>query len=52
MTGNAPHDPFAHLHDEGYAAPYSRLRASAETLVAMGGRTRVSLNGDYLGLLW
>jgi beta-glucuronidase len=47
VTANAPHDPFAHLHDEGYAAPYSRLRANADTLVAMGGRARMSLNGDW-----
>lgn len=47
MTGNSIVDPFAHLHDEDYAAPYSRNRARAADMVAMAGRQRIVLDGPW-----
>lgn len=41
-------DPFAHLHDEDYAAPFTVPRATAEQLVAKTGRTTIPLDGDWL----
>jgi beta-glucuronidase len=40
-------DPFAHLHDESYADAYERPLADHNGLIAMGGRTRISLAGDW-----
>ena len=40
-----PLDPFAHLHDESYADAYETPRADHHGLIAMGGRTRISLDG-------
>jgi beta-glucuronidase len=40
-------DPFAHLHREDYAAPYELNRATAESMIFMGGRPVRSLNGDW-----
>ena len=42
-----PKDPFAHLHDEDYASPYAGKPATADTLIATSGRTRVPLNGAW-----
>lgn len=41
-----PHDPFAHLHDEDYAASYDALVDWRDT-VFMGGRAVESLDGDW-----
>ncbi len=48
MTGNRVEDPFAHLHDEDYAAPYARRRVGAGDMVAMAGRDTMPLDGDWL----
>jgi len=40
-------DPFHHLHDEGYAAPYRRPRATAETYVPALGRPLLPLDGEW-----
>lgn len=45
-TSNAV-DPFAHLHDENYDAPYVHPRCKARDMVTMAGRKTVSLNGDW-----
>jgi beta-glucuronidase len=42
-----PLDPFAHLHDESYADAYETPRADHRGLIAMGGRSRISLNGAW-----
>jgi beta-glucuronidase len=42
-----PHDPFAHLHDEAYADPYEAGRVGHAQLIAMAGRQRISLDGDW-----
>ena len=39
-----PLDPFAHLHDESYADAFETPRADHRGLIAMGGRTRISLD--------
>jgi beta-glucuronidase len=38
-------DPFAHLHDEGFANAFAARRVGAADMVAMGGRRRISLGG-------
>lgn len=43
MTG----DPFAHLHDEDYAEEFAAGRVGAADMVAMGGRRRISLAGEW-----
>ena len=43
----AENDPFAHLHDEAYAARYGRGFATADTLVTTAGRPALSLDGDW-----
>jgi beta-glucuronidase len=48
VTANAVEDPFAHLHDEDYAAPYSRRRVGADDMVFMAGRETIPLDGDWL----
>jgi beta-glucuronidase len=40
-------DPFAHLHDEDYAAAFSRDWAGANSLVDPGGRPQRSLDGAW-----
>ena len=45
-TSNAV-DPFAHLHDENYDAPYVHPRCKASDMVTMAGRQTVSLNGAW-----
>ncbi|MEO0669567.1 MAG: glycoside hydrolase family 2 TIM barrel-domain containing protein [Pseudomonadota bacterium] len=40
-------DPYWHLHDEGFEAPFMSPRLTAERSVFMGGRDVVSLNGDW-----
>jgi beta-glucuronidase len=40
-------DPFAHLHDEDYAAAFSREWTGAGSLVDPGGRPVQSLDGDW-----
>jgi beta-glucuronidase len=40
-------DPFAHLHDEGYEAATATPLATAGDLVAIGGRRRISLDGEW-----
>ncbi len=47
MIGDAPHDPFAHLHDEDYARDFSRGWIGADTLWDSGGRPALSLDGDW-----
>ncbi len=43
-----PHDdPFHHLHDEGYAAPYERPLLTHVSMVATGGRETTSLAGPW-----
>lgn len=41
-------DPFHHLHDENYAAPYAARRATHETLIIPAGRPRIPLSGAWL----
>jgi beta-glucuronidase len=40
-------DPFAHLHDEAYAAAFSRGWAGADTLLDPAGRAGASLDGEW-----
>lgn len=40
-------DPFAHLHDEAYATAFDGKRAGHEGMIAMGGRRRISLDGEW-----
>lgn len=40
-------DPFAHLHDEGYARAYATPRATHADAVHMGGRATISLDGPW-----
>ncbi len=40
-------DPYWHLHDEDFEAPFMTPRLTAEGAVFMGGRTVVSLNGAW-----
>jgi len=42
-----PADPFAHLHDEDYAQPYSQNWTGAGDLFDFGGRAYVSLDGAW-----
>ncbi len=44
---NHADDPFAHLHDETYADAFARRRTGHAQRVAMGGRKRESLNGQW-----
>jgi beta-glucuronidase len=44
---NEPFDPFHHLHDEDYAAPYERTLFTHASMVAMGGRETTSLAGPW-----
>ncbi len=47
MTTEQTDDPFAHLHDEDYAHPFSERMATAETLVTLAGRSVLSLDGAW-----
>lgn len=40
-------DPFHHLHDENYASAYRVGFVGADSYVPIGGRSVVSLNGDW-----
>ena len=40
-------DPFEHLHDEGYAAPFERTLVGHDSLVTTAGRDTESLNGPW-----
>ena len=40
-------DPFAHLHDEAYDAPFAAHRAGAATLVNPHGRPAIALDGTW-----
>lgn len=40
-------DPFHHLHDEAFEAPFMAPRLTAAQGIFMGGRETVSLNGDW-----
>ncbi len=40
-------DPFAHLHDEAYAAHFDAPLATYADAVATGGRRRISLDGSW-----
>ncbi|MEL6887304.1 MAG: glycoside hydrolase family 2 TIM barrel-domain containing protein [Pseudomonadota bacterium] len=40
-------DPYWHLHDADFEAPFMSPRLTAERSVFMGGRDVVSLNGDW-----
>jgi beta-glucuronidase len=40
-------DPFAHLHDEGYARPFDAGRVGWRELVEINGRRAVSLDGTW-----
>lgn len=44
---NAAEDPFAHLHDEDYAAAFAARRLGFADRVAMGGREAESLDGEW-----
>jgi beta-glucuronidase len=41
-------DPFAHLHDEAYAAPLERFRRGHRDLISLAGRDAETLCGDWL----
>ncbi len=41
----AAHDPFGHLHDEGYAKAYASSRVGHAELVSIAGRQTLSLDG-------
>lgn len=48
MTGDSGVvDPFAHLHDEDYATPFSTRRVGAAEMVAMAGRRTIPLDGEW-----
>jgi beta-glucuronidase len=47
MTVKETGDPFAHLHDEDYAKPFTQRMAMAETLVTLAGRDVTSLDGEW-----
>ncbi len=40
-------DPYYHLHDEDYAAPFAKVRAVHADMIAMGGRKRIPLSGTW-----
>lgn len=40
-------DPYLHLHDEDYAAPFAAGRVGASAMIAMGGRPREGLEGQW-----
>jgi beta-glucuronidase len=40
-------DPYHHLHDEAYAIPFEKGRVDAEHMIAMAGRTAISLDGNW-----
>jgi beta-glucuronidase len=42
-----PEDPFAHLHDEAYAAPLHRFRRGHRDLISLAGRPTESLCGEW-----
>lgn len=44
---SSDHDPYHHLHDEQYALPYSRRRATSASMIAMGGREIAKLDGNW-----
>jgi beta-glucuronidase len=44
---NEPIDPFYHLHDEDYAAPYERTLFTHASMVTIGGRETTSLAGPW-----
>ena len=44
-------DPYHHLHDEAYAAPFAVERVGAEQMIAMAGRQSISLDGDWCFVL-
>lgn len=46
-TQDPSQDPFAHLHDESYADAYEARRVGHESILHMGGRARISLNGPW-----
>ncbi|MFA3918809.1 glycoside hydrolase family 2 protein [Ruegeria hyattellae] len=46
-NAEAGEDPYWHLHDEDFEAPFMTPRLTAEGSVFMGGRNVVSLNGDW-----
>ncbi|KPH76724.1 hypothetical protein AE618_23160 [Bosea vaviloviae] len=41
------HDPFQHLHDESYAAPFAVDRVGWRDMLSVAGRTLESLDGDW-----
>ena len=45
-TAGMTADPYAHLHDEGYADAFADTLGAAD-MVAMGGRRRISLAGTW-----
>lgn len=47
MSSAAIDDPFGHLHDEGYAAPFERQLLRHDTLVSVAGRDTESLAGPW-----
>lgn len=47
MTAPTVDDPFAHLHDEGYAQGFDAGLVGADTLVNLGGRPVTDLGGDW-----
>lgn len=47
VTASFHHDPYHHLHDEAYAAPFAAGRVGWRELTSIAGRTLQSLDGDW-----
>ena len=47
MSQTAAHDPYHHLHDEAYAAPFAAGRVGWRSLIATKGRAQQSLDGEW-----
>ena len=47
MADSAPHDPFAHLHEEDFERPFMTPRLTEAGMVFMGGRKTQELGGDW-----
>ena len=47
MSGKESEDPFHHLHDEEYASGFASGFVGADAFIPIGGRSVVSLDGDW-----
>ena len=47
MVDAAPHDPFAHLHDEDFEASFMTPLLTEKGMIFMGRRKTLSLSGDW-----